>query len=139
MAQLSLTAVDLLVIGVVLISAGFAMFRGLIRETFAVGEPDQQGPDESGTGGDRDAIELGEAEARLGERAIDHRTDGSEVLPAGQLRDHAAENAMNVLRKDDQARDDRPLFLEAKDGGGGLVAARLDAEDAPSHRRGGRR
>lgn len=36
MAQLSLTAVDLLVIGVVLISAGFAMFRGLIRETFAI-------------------------------------------------------------------------------------------------------
>ena len=36
MAQLSLTAVDALVIGIVLISAGFAMLRGLIHETFAI-------------------------------------------------------------------------------------------------------
>ena len=36
MAQLSLTAIDALVIGVVLISAGFAMYRGLIHETFAI-------------------------------------------------------------------------------------------------------
>lgn len=36
MAQLSITAVDVLVIGIVLISAGFAMFRGLIHETFAI-------------------------------------------------------------------------------------------------------
>jgi membrane protein required for colicin V production len=36
MPQLSLTAVDALIIGVVLISAGLAMFRGLIHETFAI-------------------------------------------------------------------------------------------------------
>jgi membrane protein required for colicin V production len=36
MAQLSITAVDALVIGIVLISAGFAMLRGLIHETFAI-------------------------------------------------------------------------------------------------------
>ena len=34
--QLALTAIDALVIGVVLISAGFAMYRGLIHETFAI-------------------------------------------------------------------------------------------------------
>ena len=36
MAQLSITAVDVLIIGVILISAGFAMLRGLIHETFAI-------------------------------------------------------------------------------------------------------
>ncbi len=36
MAQLSLTVVDGLVIGVVLISAAFAALRGLVRETFAI-------------------------------------------------------------------------------------------------------
>jgi len=36
MAQLSLTAVDVLVIAILLISGGFAMLRGLIHETFAI-------------------------------------------------------------------------------------------------------
>jgi membrane protein required for colicin V production len=36
MPHLSLTAVDALLIGVIVISAGFAMLRGLIHETFAI-------------------------------------------------------------------------------------------------------
>jgi membrane protein required for colicin V production len=36
MSQLALTAIDIAVIAVVLVSAGFAMFRGLVHETFAI-------------------------------------------------------------------------------------------------------
>jgi membrane protein required for colicin V production len=36
MAELSITAIDVLVAVIVLVSAGFAVFRGLIRETFAI-------------------------------------------------------------------------------------------------------
>src|SRR6185312_13312061 len=36
MGELSITAVDVVVIVIVLVSAGFAVFRGLIRETFAI-------------------------------------------------------------------------------------------------------
>ena len=36
MGELSITAIDVLVIGVVVISAAFAMVRGLIHETFAI-------------------------------------------------------------------------------------------------------
>ncbi|HEX3484543.1 MAG TPA: CvpA family protein [Micropepsaceae bacterium] len=36
MSELSLTAIDIVVVAVVLISAGFAMFRGLVHETFAI-------------------------------------------------------------------------------------------------------
>ncbi len=38
MGDLSITAIDGVVIGVILISAGFAMWRGLIQETFAIFE-----------------------------------------------------------------------------------------------------
>jgi len=36
MSQLSLTAIDIVIILVVLVSAGFAMLRGLVHETFAI-------------------------------------------------------------------------------------------------------
>src|SRR5262245_7667743 len=38
MGELSVTVVDVVVIAVVLVSAGFAMWRGLIAETFAIFE-----------------------------------------------------------------------------------------------------
>jgi membrane protein required for colicin V production len=36
MGELSVTTIDVLVIAVILVSAGFAMFRGLVHETFAI-------------------------------------------------------------------------------------------------------
>src|SRR6266550_4617088 len=36
MGQLSVTAIDILVVAVILVSAGYAAFRGLVHETFAV-------------------------------------------------------------------------------------------------------
>lgn len=38
MQHLSLTAVDYVVIGIILVSALFAMFRGLVHETFAIAD-----------------------------------------------------------------------------------------------------
>jgi hypothetical protein len=54
--------------------------------------------------------------------------DGLDVGAAGDLRDHAAVDAMDVDLGVNDVRKNGPAVLD--DGRGGLVAGRLDAEDA---------
>ena len=62
----------------------------------------EQRADQPGPGGHGDAIDLARGGARVRQRPVHHRTDGADVGPAGQLGHDAAEDAVNVLREDDQ-------------------------------------
>ena len=102
-------------------------------ERLAVGDADEQGADEAGTGGHGDPVELAEADPRVGERAVHHRADGADVRPARQLGHHSAEDAVHVLREDHVARDRADAAVRPEHRRGGLVAGCLDAEDPAGH------
>ncbi len=64
----------------------------------------------------------------VGQRLLDHRNDRFQVLAGGQLRNHAAVGAVDRdLGGHDAGEQPRGAVV---DGGGGLVAGALDAEDA---------
>ena len=61
------------------------------------------------------------------ERLVDHRRDQLEVAPRRDLGHDAAEARVQLGLRRDDVRDD--LAVVGDDRRGGLVAARLDAED----------
>ena len=58
-------------------------------QTLGVGQPYQQGSDQSGTGGDRHRVDRVQIDRGIGEGMFDHAIDPLDVLAAGDLRDYA--------------------------------------------------
>src|SRR5436190_4514101 len=71
-------------------------------ERLSVADADEQGAYKSGGVGDRNRIEIIEAKSGFAQGAIDDRNDAGEMRPRGNLRDDAAEHAMDVLRENHQ-------------------------------------
>ena len=88
---------------------------------------DEQRADEPGPLGDRDAVEIAQPDARLRERAANDGHDRLEVAARGQLGHDAAVRGVDVVLGGDDAREH--LAPAVDDGGGGLVARGLDAQD----------
>jgi len=96
-------------------------------EGFGVGDADEEGTGEAGAAGDGDRVEVLEADAGFGDGGAGDGDDVAEVLTGGEFGDDAAVVGM----EGDLAGDDvgEGLGALADDGGGGLVAGGLDAED----------
>jgi len=93
----------------------------------------QQRADEARPLRHRHRVDGAPGESRLGERAVHHRRQGSEVRPTGELRHHPAEHLVYVLGEDDEAGELGAPVLAHEDGGRCLVAGRLDAQNDVSH------
>src|SRR6478736_2266536 len=108
-------------------------------EPLAVHRADQEGADEAGALRHRDPVERIEGRPRFTHRPLDDLRQRRQVRPAGELRDHSAEDLVDVLRQDHKRFGDRiavPAGTRRSLGtyhrGGGLVATRLDGEE-PCH------
>ena len=101
--------------------------EGLSRregEPLGVVDPHEQRADEPRRGGHRDGVDPLERDARLVERALHHRHDVLAVAAGGDLRHHAAVDAvLRHLRVDDRRKDPAPVLHH---GGGRLVAGAFD-------------
>ena len=94
-------------------------------------EADEQRADETGALGDGDPADVVEAPPRVVERRAQDRRNELEVPSRGDLRHHAAVPRVELgLRGDDRGEQ---LAVLGDDGGGRLVAGRLEAEDEPAH------
>ena len=100
------------------------------RDRLGGGQPHDHAADQAGPGGGGDAVEIGEAHARLLHRLRDDQVERLDVGARGDLRHHAAERRVLLdLRQHDVGADaagpgHRPLDHRRR----GLVAGRLDAE-----------
>ncbi len=88
--------------------------------------PDQQRPGQTGAGGDRDRVDVGERHPRLGQRPPHRRHNGLQVRPAGHLRHHPTESGVLVHARRERVGEQG---VPAHDTDAGLVARGLDAED----------
>ena len=59
-------------------------------QRLGVGHTDQQCSRQAGAFGDRDGIEIGEADAGFGQRGADDGNDVAQMLAGGEFRNHAA-------------------------------------------------
>src|SRR5512145_1883363 len=75
-----------------------------------------------------------ERHSGFGQGTIYHVRERHEVGAAGELRDHASKDAVDVLGEDGQAHHLAPVPFHGEDRCRGLVARGLDAEDQLSHR-----
>ena len=92
-------------------------------------DPDQEGADQPGTGGDRHRLDLVERGARLLEGGLNYRRGQLQVVAGGDLRHDAPEPRMGSgLGGDHIGKDARAV----EDGGAGVVAGGLDCEDQGS-------
>ena len=109
------------------------------RELESVGERDRLGGDDAHhqpadqprPGGGGYPVEIGEADASLGQRARDQAVQVLEVGPGGDLGHDAAIGAVLVQLRQHQVGPYPPIVVD--DGGGGLVATGLDAENDHQH------
>lgn len=103
---------------------GFAQGEG---EGFGTGDADKQSTGEPGAGGDGDGVELTGGCSGACQGFPDNGNDVAEVLAAGELRNHAAVEGMEV----NLAGDNRGEGLSAVPDHGGrcLVTGGLNAED----------
>jgi hypothetical protein len=100
--------------------------RAAERDALRDREPDEQRADEPRPARDGDPVDVVEPDARLRERAVDHREHVPDVLARRELRHDAAVRPVDrVLRRDD-GRGERAVL---EDGGRRVVARALDAED----------
>ena len=76
---------------------------------------------------DGDELDVVERRAAVVESLLDHGYDQLEMAPRRDLRHDAAELPVEVRLRRDDVRSD--LAVSGDEGGGGLVAGRLDAED----------
>ena len=65
--------------------------RCAAASAFAELTPDQQRADQPGAAGDRERVDVGEADARVGEGGVDDGIDQLEVVARGDLGDDPAE------------------------------------------------
>ena len=93
----------------------------------------EQGPDQPGPRRHADAGDVRVVDVRLSHGVPHHRAERADVLAGGDLRHDAPERGVRVLRRDRETPD--PVLID--DGGGGLVARRLDSEDRPAPEAGG--
>ncbi len=102
-------------------------FREGEGEGLGVGDADEEGAGETGAAGDGDGVEVLEGEAGFGDGGAGDGDDVAEVFARGELGDDAAE----VGVEGDLAGDDvgEGFGAVADDGGCGLVAGALDAQD----------
>ena len=97
------------------------------RECLRGRDADEERSDQTRALGDRDALDLVERYVGDAEGVADDRPDELEVPPRRDLGHDAAEPRVEVcLRRNDGRQHDAVL---GHDGGGGLVARRLDPED----------
>ena len=92
---------------------------------------DQQRAHQTGALRHRQAVEIAEAHAGLGQRLLDDRHDDLDVPPRGELRHHAAVGRVDVVLRGDHARQHAPAVDEH--GGRRLVARALDPEHELPH------
>ena len=94
------------------------------------GDADDQPADQAGAGGGGDTVDRVEAKASLGERLGDQNIEKLDMGARRDLRHDAAElGVQRKLRAHHIGEDDALAACLAPDqGGGGLVAARLDAK-----------
>ena len=100
---------------------------GAEGEGLGVEDADKEGSGEAGAVGDGDGVEVGVLESGFGYGGADDRDDVAEVLAAGELGDDAAVVGVEGDLAGDDVREE--IAAGADDGGGGLVAGGLDAED----------
>ena len=107
--------------------------RAPAAAAFANDDADEQRADEAGPLRHRERVDVVPADAGVRQRALDDAADVAHVLPRRDLRHDTAPLAMDVDLRRDHVRADppRPRRVAGRrdDGGGGLVAGGLDAED----------
>ena len=97
------------------------------RESLGGRDADEERTDEPGTLGHRDSLDLVERSVRRGERVAHDGRDELEVPARRDLRHDSAEAGVEIgLRRHDRRQH---ASVVSHDGGGGLVARRLDPED----------
>ena len=96
-------------------------------ENFAVREADEESAGEAGTLRDGDSVEIGEGDVGLVECFANDGNDFAEMFAGGKLGNDAAEFAVNVNLRGDDARED--AASTGDDGGGRFVAGGFDAQD----------
>jgi len=91
-------------------------------------QADEQGADEPWLDRRGHSVQVAKLDLRAGEGLLDDRADRLDVRPARDLGHHPAVlRVQMLLRRDDARQGSRAV---GDDGGGGLVARRLDAENA---------
>src|SRR6267143_3577384 len=94
-----------------------------------VDDADEQRAGQPGPGRYGDRVERRRREASFRECPIDDRREGRQMRATRQLGHDAAEDLVNVLGENDEARQ----LTVHENGGRSLVARRLNAEDGVSH------
>ena len=97
-------------------------------EGFGRGVPDQKGAGEAGPGGGGEEIDLFECDVRLSQCLGEDRPHLEEMVAGGDFGDDTSVGAMEIDLSRDLAGKDLAVLVQ--DGHGGLVAARLDGENA---------
>ena len=93
----------------------------------------EQRSHQSGARCHRNPIQLGESNSSIRQRLLNDRADRLHVGAAGELRNDSTEDAVDVLREDDERGEFAGPAVRTKDGRGGLVARGLDTEDPIRH------
>jgi hypothetical protein len=87
--------------------------------------PDQQRPDQAGSGGSGDRLDVVQAYPRLAERRLDHRRRQLEMLAGRDLGHDPAEALVGGGLRGDHVAEDA---LAVEHGGAGVVAGGLDRQ-----------
>ena len=97
-------------------------------QTATKGGPHQQGAHKPGPGGIGHAIEIVELPAGLGQHAFEERQKTTAVVPAGELRHHAAIGGVEVNLAMERVGDESAFRIEERETR--LVAGAFDAKHA---------
>ena len=90
-------------------------------------QPDEQGADQAGPGGDGDQLHVGDRRLGAAQRLLDDGDDELEVAAARDLGDDSSEACVQLVLRGDDARPDLPVARDER--GRRLVARRLDPEN----------
>jgi hypothetical protein len=101
--------------------------RDVLRtsQSLCVGDTDKEGAGQTRTRGDCDGVEVAELDAGLKQSTADDGNDGTEMLAGGKLWNHPSIASMGADLRRNDGRERSGAALD--DGGGGLVARRLDS------------
>src|SRR5436190_3092558 len=100
------------------------------RQRLTITHANEQCANQSRSIRNSNGIEIIELRSRFFDGALDHRHDAGEMRARCNLRNDSAEDAMHVLRQDDQRFLDDVVAFPLEDGRRGLVARGLDPEYA---------
>jgi hypothetical protein len=101
------------------------------RHRLAERQPHHHRTHQPRPGGGRDRGDLAEVDARLAERLTGHGLDHLHMGPGGDLRHHPAERRVrrHLARHHRRQHFGAAALVQAHHRGGGLIAARFQAED----------